>query len=487
MTVLPNRIRDANRTPLRPGGDYVLYWMTAARRPGWNFALQRAAEHARSLGRPLVVFEALRCDYRWASDRLHRFVLQGMAANAAAFTRRRVLYYPFVERDRGAGRGLLEALARRACVVVTDEFPCFFLPRMLEAAAARLTVRLEAVDSNGLMPAGEVQRAYPTAYAFRRFLQGSLRPWLESFPEADPLRRLPLPVLEALPDGIERRWPPASSGLLAAGPATLAESPIDHRVAPAPIEGGFAAAERAMARFVDDRLDRYAELRNQPEAAVTSRLAPYLHFGHLSPHQIFDAIRRREGWALSDLSSSRRGAREGWWGLKPSIEGFLDQLVTWRELGYATCRHDPHYDRLDGLPDWARRTLLEHAWDPRPHRYDFETLEGAETHDPLWNAAQRQLVREGTIHNYVRMLWGKKILEWSRDPEAALETLIELNNKYALDGRNPNSYSGISWVLGRYDRPWYPERPIFGTVRYMSSENTVRKVRVRNYLLIYGP
>jgi deoxyribodipyrimidine photo-lyase len=161
--------------------------------------------------------------------------------------------------------------------------------------------------------------------------------------------------------------------------------------------------------------------------------------------------------------------------------------VTWRELGYNFCSLRPGFDRFESLPDWAKATLARHAQDPRATVYDLPSFAAAQTHDPLWNAAQTQLVREGRIHNYLRMLWGKKILEWTRSPEDALEVMIELNNRYALDGRDPNSYSGIFWVLGRYDRPWGPERPIFGTVRYMSSANTARKMSVKGYLRRFAP
>ena len=171
-----------------------------------------------------------------------------------------------------------------------------------------------------------------------------------------------------------------------------------------------------------------------------------------------------------------------------NAEQFLDQFVTWRELGYNFSSHRPgDYDSFESLPDWALETLATHARDERAVIYTLKDFASARTHDALWNAAQRQLVSEGRIHNYMRMVWGKKILEWSRTPEEALEIMIELNNRYGLDGRNPNSYSGIFWCLGRYDRPWGPERPIFGKVRYMSSENTARKLHVKEYLEKYGP
>ena len=172
--------------------------------------------------------------------------------------------------------------------------------------------------------------------------------------------------------------------------------------------------------------------------------------------------------------------------MSAGAEAFLDQLVTWRELGFVFCRYVEGYARFETLPDWARATLEKHARDPREHVYELADLEAARTHDELWNAAQRELREEGRIHNYLRMLWGKKILEWTRSPREALEIAIRLNDRYALDGRDPNSYSGILWCFGRFDRPWAPERPIFGSVRFMSSANTARKLDVGAYLARHG-
>jgi deoxyribodipyrimidine photo-lyase len=283
-----------------------------------------------------------------------------------------------------------------------------------------------------------------------------------------------------------RRWPPAANALLDAEPGVLAQLAIDHRVRPVPYRGGAKAARAALRDFLDRKLRDYGAHAQHPDDDVRSGLSPYLHFGHLSAHEIFSELARRESWSLANLSSQSKGGREGWWGMSASAEAFLDQLVTWRELGYnMSCQRQDH-DRFESLPAWAQATLTRHASDPRPYVYTLDDLEAGRTHDPLWNAAQMQLVREGKIHNYLRMLWGKKILEWSACPEDALAALIELNNKYAVDGRDPNSYSGIFWILGRYDRPWGPERPIFGTVRYMSSQSTLRKLRVREYLVRYG-
>lgn len=286
-----------------------------------------------------------------------------------------------------------------------------------------------------------------------------------------------------MPADILTKWPTATPWLT--GAASLAALPIDHLVQPTNMRGGARAARAQLARFLQDDLDRYADQHNQPDLDVTSRLSPYLHWGHISVHEVFDAVMRREGW-LGSVAARATGARDGWWGVRSSTESFLDELITWREVGYNMSSKRDDYDRFDSLPPWALRTLRAHADDPRDERYTLEEFAQARTADPLWNAAQRQLVAEGRIHNYLRMLWGKKILHWSSSPEEALDIMIELNNKYGLDGRNPNSYSGIFWVLGRYDRPWGPERPIFGTVRYMTSANTARKLHVKEYLRRYG-
>lgn len=480
------RIRDANEAPVNHDGEFVLYWMTASRRTHWNFALQRAADWADELGRPLVVLEGLRAGYRWASDRLHRFVLDGMADNAARLARTAVLYYPYLEPFPGAGKGLIRTLSQQACLVVTDDFPAFFLPRMTTEAARQAVVKVEMVDSNGLLPLRAAERTFPTAYSFRRFVQTHLPAHLPDAPRPDPLKGVTLPPATALSEAILRQWPPVSREMFRDRTAATARLPIDHSVRPSPIQGGAAAASARLRAFVTSALARYEDLRNHPDEDATSGLSPYLHFGHISAHQVFHEVMIAEGWFPEKLAIKATGGRSGWWGVSSSAEGFLDQLVVWRELGYNMCRWRDDYDRYESLPEWVLKTLAAHASDPRPHRYSPEDMEAARTHDRLWNAAQTQLLREGRMHNYLRMLWGKKILEWSPSPRAALKTMIELNDRYALDGRDPNSYSGIFWVLGRYDRPWGPERPVFGKIRYMTSENTQRKVRTKRYVATYA-
>lgn len=483
------RFQSRNTAPVRRDGEFVLYWMIAFRRTEWNYSLQRAVEWAVDLGRPLVIFEPLRIGYRWASDRLHQFVIDGMGDNAArvaAARNRGVLYFPYIEPRPDHGKGLLAALAEHACVVVTDDFPCFFFPHMVAAAAMRLPVRLEQVHSNGLLPLHATDRIFTTAFSFRKFLQKELPAYLADMPVHDPISTPELPPLKSLPAEIMRQWPPAADKLLAGDTASLMPLPIDHSVSVVEQQGGTTAARKRLHEFLAERLDRYADSANEPDSDARSGLSPYLHFGHISAHEVFQSLMSTERWSPAKLGTNTSGKREGWWDAGKCAEAWLDELVTWRELGYNMSSHNDRYDQYESLPAWAQATLAKHASDRREHVYTLDQFAAASTHDPLWNAAQTELLREGRIHNYLRMLWGKKILEWTPSPQEALGVMIELNNRYALDGRDPNSYSGMFWVLGRYDRPWGPERSVFGTVRYMSSQNTRRKLHIERYLNLYA-
>lgn len=477
------RVVVRNDAPVRPDAAFVLYWMTAARRPRASFALQRAVRWAEELGRPLVVLEALRVDYPHASERLHAFAIDGMHANAEHFARRAVTYVPYVEPTPGAGKGLLEALAAHAAVVVGDDAPTFFLPRMIAAAAPRLGVRFETVDGVGILPLRAAPDSFPLAIAFRRFLQKNLRPHLRASPLDDPLEGLALPRLAALPPAIAERWRPAA---LHDARALLASLPIDHTVAPVEERGGHDAAHARLDAFVRRRLARYAEERSHPDEDVASGLSMHLHWGHLGAHEVLSAVARATDWSPDRVSEKASGRREGWWNASPSADAFLDQIVTWRELGHVRCNTSSDWDRYEGVPGWARASLEKHARDPRPVILSVEELERGGTADAVWNAAMRQLREEGRIQNYARMLWGKRVLTWTAHPKDAFDALVHLNDRWAVDGRDPNSYSGIGWCFGAYDRPWPPDKPIFGIVRIMTSASALRKLRMREWMARWG-
>lgn len=474
-----------NRKQARDSGEFVLYWMTANRRLRWNYSLDRALEWCQELNRPLILLEALRVDYPWASLRTHQFVVDGMLEHALTLAGHGIAYHPYVEAHRGEAAGLLEALADRAAVVVTDDFPCFFLPRMVEAAGAKIPTLLEAIDSNGIYPLAATDRVFHRAYDFRRYLQKHLAPHLLESPAATPLSSSPIPRGATIPPEVSARWPPLPRERKEAE-ALLSRLSIDQQIRPTGSMGGESSSRSRLAEFLDHRLSRYEESRNQPEIESTSGLSPYLHFGHISVHEAFHQLTRREDWNPGRLADSSQGKKTGWWGMSAAAEGFLDQIITWRELGFHFCAKRPDYAAYSSLPEWARLSLAEHAEDERPYLYSLDEFDTASTHDPVWNAAQNELRERGAIHGYLRMLWGKKILHWSKSPQRALEIMIELNNRYCLDGRDPNSYSGIFWILGRFDRAWGPERPIFGKIRYMSSANTKRKIRLDGYLQRWG-
>jgi len=458
--------------------------MTAYRRLESNFAIQRAIELAVAWNKPLVVLEGLRIGYRWASDRFHQFILDGMLENQQAAASLPITYLAYVEPKPQKGAGLVETLAQSACITITDDFPCFFHPKLYKRIVGNWNTAVELVDSNGILPIHNADKTFTVAHSYRRYMQKEFVRQIPEFPHQNPFRNVTLPRLDKLPDAVTKKWKFLSADELHS--FDLKRLSIDHDVKPTATQGGRKEGLRLLSTFVQRKLSEYDEARNEPDQYGASSLSAHLHFGHISAHEVFQSIVSSvSGWTFSKISKPN-GKMNGFWNLGVNAEAFMDQLLTWREIGFNMCAREPNYDRYESLPDWAKKTLKDHSKDKRPHLYSPEQFETAQTHDALWNAAQRQLVIEGRIHNYLRMLWGKKILHWSRTPEQALEIMIHLNNKYALDGRDPNSYSGIFWVLGRYDRAWGPEREIFGKVRYMTSESTRSKFSVKGYLERYG-
>lgn len=482
------RLRLLNSLPIQSDRAFVLYWMTAFRRTSYNFALQHAVDLANELKKPLVVLEALRCHYRWASDRFHRFVIDGMMDNARAVRDASTTYVSYVEPHSGHGSGLIEALSQHACVVVSDDFPCYFHPAMYSLVARHLHCRIELVDSNTIVPMRWADRTFTVAHSYRRYMQKIIYEAIPEFPLENPLKVLKAKQFADIPKVIQSRWGISvnEKAIDKLQKIRLSDLPLDHAVAVTSDRGGEIAARSLLKTFVSKKLSRYSLDRNEPEKIGSSNLSAYLHFGQIGPHEVFMEIAEASRWNATKLGKPN-GKMDGFWNMGENAEAFLDQLMTWREIGFNMCCRERHYLRYESLPDWALTTLEEHASDERPYIYTLNEFEESKTHDPLWNAAQQQLVREGRIHNYLRMLWGKKILHWSRTPQDALQIMIELNNKYALDGRDPNSYSGIFWVLGRYDRAWGPERSIFGKVRYMTSESTQNKWATKNYIAKYSP
>lgn len=483
--------------PVNEQGEFVLYWMTAQRRLRWNHALEHAADVAEKLGKPLIVIEPFSIDHSFASDRLVTFVAQGMLDNREAFEGTGVRYIPWIETHRERGNGLLRRISQRACLVVIDDFPTGHPRHVMERAEKILETRLHAVDGCGVIPMSWTEKAPPLAHTFRRVVQRRVIEAISNSPKPNPLESrsssLWMPeneysiLLEELRFSmtpLEWLWRVSEGGVT--GKSALEPLPIDHLVPSVEsARGGSKEANKLLEIFVNQRLDRYSDGRNNPSEPMTSRLSPWLHFGHISALEVVDRVLKKGNWDPTMTPGKVTGSRNGWWGLNEASEAFLDQIITWRDLGFHFAYHRPDHATFNSLPEWAQMTLTEHANDPRPS-YVFDELENAETHDEIWNAAQRELRETGVIHNYLRMLWGKRILEWAPDPVTASDWMVRLNDRWALDGRDPNSYTGIFWVLGRHDRAWGPERPVFGKVRFMSSANTARKLDLKGYLNQFG-
>lgn len=479
------RVFKRNDNDANPDGDYVLYWMQTNRRFQYNYALEYAVGWANKLGKPLLIYEGLNCDYPWAADRFHHFIMEGMQENFEHARKQDINYHPYLEDEPGAGRGLLYSLADRASAVISDEYPVFIIREHNEKVGPKLDIPYITVDSNGLIPLGLTDKAPYNAYFFRKIMQRNFIECFTSPPKQNPLNDLENRQTVELSEDFLEKYPSAKS-LLSNKESFISSLPISHEVGKIELQGTRQAALGKLGQFIQYGLAKYDEHRNDPDEQAASGLSPWLHFGKISEYEIVDAVlgHQPDGWSLDDITFNK-GSTGGFFNGDPNVDGFLDEVITWREVGFHFAHHEPDYDQYETLPDWALETLEEHKEDPREYIYELEEFAQSQTHDEIWNAAQTQLREEGVMHNYLRMLWGKKVLEWTPNPETALAYLIELNNRYAIDGRDPNSYSGIFWIFGRFDRAWQ-ERPIYGKTRYMTSDSTRRKVKLKQYLDKYG-
>jgi deoxyribodipyrimidine photo-lyase len=480
------RIRNFVAAPIRQPANYVLYWMTSQRRLTSNFALDHARAWCEALKLPLLIVEALRCDYTHASPRFHGFVIDGMREHVASLQARNITYFPYIEEGVGDGRGLIEALASEAAVVVVDDHPSTLFVRQHAKVCSSLDLLVQGVDSCGLMPRRMAEKAFLRAHDFRRFVAKSWTLFADDRPRRDPLARANVLKGATIPERVLARWTPwcpisptQEEGWLRTLPLNGAVSRVVE------VRGGHRSADTLLRDFLRQRIVKYGEQRQHPDENLQSGLSPFLHFGHIGAHDILDALIHEFGMPAplaSGVLGHENAAQDSRWGLPPGADAFLDQLLVWRELAFNLATFEPRYEAYESLPAWARASLAQHQHDARPYLYSLEELEGAQTHDPLWNAAARQLRVTGTIHNYLRMLWGKQVIMWSATPQEAFERLVLLNDRYALDGRDPNSYAGIGWVFGRFDRPWAPQRPVLGAIRCMTSQSAQRKLRLKKYM-----
>jgi deoxyribodipyrimidine photo-lyase len=448
--VEPERLSELNDAPERPGA-YVLYWMQQSQRAVFNPALEVAIGAANRLGLPLLVAFGLHDGLPHAKARHYAFMLEGLVETATALRERGIA---FVVR-RGSPDAVILQLAAEASLIVCDAGYLRAQQRWRQRVAARAGRRVLMVEGDVVVPA---RLASAKQEIGARSLRPKLARWRDRF--LVPLRRQ-RPLIRA------QRLKIHSDSVLDSVPELLAGLNIDHSVAPvAAFRGGHAHARRCLREFVAQRLGRYRAARALPAQAQVSRLSPYLHFGQISPVEIALAVRDAAAPAAER-------------------DSFLEELIVRRELAVNYVITTPRYDLFEALPEWAQRSLNLHARDLRPHLYSYEQLAAGRTHDPYWNAAMRQMRLTGFMHNYMRMYWGKKVLEWSATPQQAHATLLRLNNSYFLDGRDANSYANVGWIFGLHDRPW-PQRPIFGNVRSMSAAGLERKTDIQAYLQTWG-
>jgi deoxyribodipyrimidine photo-lyase len=479
------RVFKRNQNEPNPDGEYVLYWMQINRRFHYNFALEYAIGWANKLDKPLLILEAFSCDYPWATDRSHTFMMQGMKEHLDYADDQNLNYVSFVEKEPGQYEHLLKDLASNASVLVTDEYPVFIMRERNEQYPNEMDLPYITVDSNGLIPLGLTDKDPYSAYFFRKIMQKNFIEAYTNPPQQDPLGNLENTADIQINESLFHDLPDVKEALNNI-PGFISELDIDHDVHPIDLHGGRSAATGMLGQFIKNALLEYDDKRNDPDEKKTSQLSPWLHFGKISEYEIVRAVLEHQpkGWDLDKITFNK-GSTGGFFNGDPNVDGFLDEVITWREVGYHFAHHRPDYDQIDSLPDWVQKTMDEHRDDPREWIYSYDELKNSQTHDDIWNAAQTQLREEGIIHNYLRMLWGKKVIEWTPDYKTALQYLIDLNNTYAIDGRDPNSYSGIFWCFGRFDRAWQ-ERPIFGKLRYMTSNSTRKKVKLKQYLDKYG-
>ena len=434
----------------RADGKCVVYWMQKAQRALDNPALEVAIACGNALGLPVVAAFFVIPNYPNANLRHYHFLQQGLHDVAEGMAERGV---GFVVRRPTDGDTLEKFLDEvSAAMVVGDENVCREPERWRAALVKKLRVPFYTVDADVVVPSSIFGKSYVLLHHFRPHLHRQLAEFL-----------VPVKDIE-----VQHEWKGKLPSYSLKKDITEGFDKLDRSVGPVDtLVGGTAAGLKRLKKFTDSQLADYDEWRNHPETDGTSQMSAYLHYGHLSPITIALAVENavKRGKATQDVAAK-----------------YLDELIGWRELAVLFCKYNPNYDNWECAEPWAKKTLTAHAGDKRPWSYSLKQLECAETHDELWNAAQRQMVRDGWMHNYMRMYWAKKILEWSPDAARAFEWAVYLNDKYELDGRDANGYAGIAWaIVGKHDRPWF-ERPVFGLVRYMSGESTGKKFDSKRYI-----
>jgi deoxyribodipyrimidine photo-lyase len=437
------RIKNLNTNNIK-NGNYVIYWMQASQREAQNHALEFSITNANKLNKPLLVYFGITDKYPEANQRHYHFMLEGLKEVQSSLEKRGIqTLIQHISPEKG-----VTELAKTASLVVVDRGYTKIEQIWRKFVANNVTCPLIQVESNVVIP---VEIASPkeeySAATFRPKIKKHINHYLKPLERVNPKRSI-----------AQLKF---SSFNIKDTNAAISKLNISRNVKSSQqFIGGTSQAKKHLRDFIEYKLDNYSDHRNNPTKHVLSNMSPYLHFGQISPVYI----------ALQILETNN-----------PNIDVFLDELIVRRELAFNFIFYNKSYDSLRGLPEWAKNTLDEHQKDPREYIYSVSQMENAQTHDPYWNAAQKEMIITGKMHGYMRMYWGKKIIEWTKTPKEAYRIAIYLNNKYELDGRDPNAFTGIAWCFGKHDRPW-KERSIFGKIRYMNANGLKRKFDADKYI-----
>jgi deoxyribodipyrimidine photo-lyase len=453
LNQLANNPRVTIRRPGSPAseGKCVVYWMQRAERALDNPALDLAIDIGNELNLPVIVFFSAISNFPSANLRHYVFLNQGFADIEEDLASRNVSFVV-----RRPPNNKLDAFLKEveAALLIGDENPCREPERWRRVTARRVKIPFWTVDADVVVPS----KIFPKHQYMLHIMRSKLQ------------RELPTYLLPGKHPKAKHAWkrPKRFESFPVRDDVTAGWKNFDRSVAPVDtFTGGTHAALKRMKYFITHQLANYDTQRNHPEVDGTSQLSPYLHFGHISPLTI--ALAMDEAVAQGKVTQAAHDA-------------YINELIGWREISVNYVKYVPQYDSIEGAPAWAQKTLQEHARDKRDPVYSLQEMEEGKTYDELWNAAQMQMVKHGWMHNYMRMYWAKKILEWAPNPARAWEYAIILNDKYELDGRDPNGYAGIAWAIGGvHDRPWF-DRPIFGTIRYMSGASTGKKFNSKRYI-----
>ena len=437
------RIKALNQKEVKKG-KYILYWMQASQRAECNHALAFAILKANELRQPLVVFFGITDQFPEANERHYTFMLEGLKDVKNSLEKRRI---QMVTLHKSPEVGVVQ-LAHKASLAVVDRGYLKIQKAWREDASRKMDCPLIQVESDVIVPVEEASPKEEYAAAtIRSKIKRKLGDFLVPLEEHEPIiGSLSLDLDSFDIEDVEK---------------AISKLRIDRSVKKVDsFHGGANEAKNHLEIFLESKLDRFPELRNDPTLDYLSQMSPYLHFGQISP--LYIALK---------VSKTR----------SPGVDAFLEELIVRRELSMNFVFYDEKYDSYDSIPDWAKKTLKKHQKDKRSYVYSLKEFEMGITHDPYWNAAQKEMVIKGKMHGYMRMYWGKKILEWSRTPEEAFRIALHLNNKYELDGRDPNGFTGVAWCFGKHDRPW-GERSVFGNVRYMNDKGLKRKFDADRYV-----